>query len=76
MPVPPVQATLPSLTDLHYRGHKKYLEGFLAQIDTPQINCVRIEYFMDQIQVPKLSQLIARTENLKIDRFTHAGGTF
>lgn len=31
---------------------------------------------MEQIQVPELSQFIARTENLKIDRFTHAEGTF
>jgi hypothetical protein len=76
-PASPVQAILPALTGFHYRGHSNYLEDFLAQIDTPQINRVRIEYFMrQQIQVPKLSRFIDRTENLKIYQFTHAEGTF
>jgi hypothetical protein len=76
-PAPQVQATLPALTDFHYRGHSKYSEDFLVQIDMPQINRVRIEYFMQQqIQVPKLSHFIDRTENLKIDQFTRAEKTF
>jgi hypothetical protein len=75
---PTMRTILPALTDFDYRGRSEYLENFLAQIDTPQLNNVWIEYLMRQIQleVPQLSQFINRTENLKIDHFRRAEVTF
>ena len=73
---PPVQAILPALTEFHYRGHGEYLEDFLAQIDTPQVNRVQIEYFIQPIQVSQLSHFINRTKNLDLNQFTCAEVTF
>jgi hypothetical protein len=68
---PPMRAILPALTIFHYRGCSEYLDDFLAQIDTPHIDNLKIEYFMIWIQIPapQLSQFINRTENLRLDRF-------
>ena len=78
-PNPPIRAVLPALARFHYQGCSKYLEDFLAQVNTPQLSHLCVEYFMQQIQlleVPQLSQFIYRTENLKIDHFRHAEVTF
>jgi hypothetical protein len=77
-PDPRMRAILPTLTYFHYRGFSEYLEDLLAQVDMPQLDNVRIEYFMQEIQleVPQLSQFIDRTENLKIDHFRHAKVAF
>jgi hypothetical protein len=52
------------------------LEDFLAQINTPQLNNLRIEYFPDEIEAPQLSQFIDRTASLKLNQFRHAEVTF
>ena len=78
-PNPPTRAVLPALARFHYRGRSKYLEDILAQVNTPQLKHLCVEYFMHRVQsleVPQLSQFISRTENLKIDNFRHAEVTF
>ena len=78
-PNSPTRAVLPALARFHYLGCSKYLEDFLAQVDTPQLEHLRVEYFMQRIlflEVPQLSQFIYRTENLKIDHFRHAEVAF
>ena len=78
-PNSPTRAVLPALARFHYLGRSKYLEDFLAQVDTPQLNHLRVEYFMQRIQlleVPQLSQFIYRTENLNIDHFRHTEVAF
>lgn len=72
---PPIRVILPALSEFHYRGCSEYLEGFLAQVDTPRLNHIKIEYVSVGIQLIralKLSQFVERTENLKLDKFTRA----
>lgn len=69
---PPIRVILPALSEFHYRGCSEYLEDFLAQVDTPQLNHIRIGYVVHDIQALQLSRFIERTENLKLDKFTRA----
>ncbi|KAI9430940.1 hypothetical protein H4582DRAFT_2085898 [Lactarius indigo] len=69
---PPMRSTLPALTAFHYKGHSKYLEDFLAQIDTPRIDDLRIEFFTHEFQATQLSRFLNRTETLKFDQFNRA----
>jgi hypothetical protein len=75
-PGPPTRAVLPALFHFHYRGCGKYLEDLLAQIDTPQLEHLSVKYLTQPTHVLQLSQLINRTENLKIDQFRRATVTF
>ncbi|KAH9161026.1 hypothetical protein EDB89DRAFT_1914129 [Lactarius sanguifluus] len=75
-PDPAMRIALPALTSFHYQGYSDYLEDFLAQIDTPQVDDFRIEYFSDEIQATQLSRFLDRTENLKLDRLNRAKVTF
>ncbi|KAH9029649.1 hypothetical protein EDB85DRAFT_1507572 [Lactarius pseudohatsudake] len=76
-PDPPMRVTLPALTAFHYKGHSKYLEDFLAQIDTPRVDNLRIEYFSTYgIQTTQLTRFLDRTETLKLDQFNRARLTF
>jgi hypothetical protein len=70
-PYPQMRAILPALTRLNYEGRSEYLEDFLTRIDTPRVSFVMIAYFIHQVQASQLSRFIERTENLKIDQFTH-----
>jgi hypothetical protein len=72
----PIRVILPALTEFHYGGRSDYLEDFLAQIDTPQLDEVGIKYVKHYIQALQLSRFIERTENLKISPFTRAEATF
>ncbi|KAH9161341.1 hypothetical protein EDB89DRAFT_739871 [Lactarius sanguifluus] len=69
---PPVRTVLPALSLFHFKGYYEYLEDLLAQIDTPRIDDVRIEYFLEEIRVPQLSLFIGRTKNLKLAQFRRA----
>ena len=69
---PPIRAILPSLTVFYYMGFSEYLEEFLAQIDTPRVDRVEIEYYAHDLQALQLSRFINRTENLKFDQFRRA----
>jgi hypothetical protein len=71
-PDPPMRSILPALTYFSYNGHSRYLEDFLAQVDMPRVDHVRIEYPMHQIRASQLSRFIERTENFKIDQLTRA----
>ncbi|KAH9035491.1 hypothetical protein EDB85DRAFT_2143657 [Lactarius pseudohatsudake] len=71
-PDPPVRTILPALSLFHFKGYYEYLEDLLAQIDTPQVDDVRIEYFLEEIRVPQLSLFIGRTKNLKLAQFRRA----
>ena len=73
---PSMRATIPSLAHFHYSGCGNYLEDLLAHIDAPQLEHVSIKYVTRQMQVPQLSQLINRTENLKVNQFRRATITF
>ncbi|KAH9029654.1 hypothetical protein EDB85DRAFT_2290745 [Lactarius pseudohatsudake] len=75
-PDPPLRTILPALTTFHYRGYSEYLEDILAQIDTPRLYDVRIEYFTHEVQAPELSRFADRTENLKPDQFSRAEVSF
>jgi hypothetical protein len=53
-----MRVILPALTVFHYGGCSEYLEDFLAQIDTPHLDHIRIEYNVvrqPEIQAPQLS---------------------
>lgn len=73
---PPIRAILPSLTVFHYRGYSEYLENFLAQIDTPRVDSVKIEYHEHlrprERQVLQLSRFVHRTEKLKFNLIKRA----
>ena len=64
-----MRAILPALTNFRYRGYYEYLEDFLAQITTPRLDNLRIEYYADDIKASQLSQFINHTENLKLSWF-------
>jgi hypothetical protein len=72
----PIPTILPALTLFHYKGYSEYLEDLLALIDTPLVDNIRIEYFVEVIQVPQLSRFIGRTQNLKNAQFGRAKLTF
>ena len=67
-----MRAILPALTKFRYRGYCEYLEDFLAQITTPRLDDLRIEYFADDIEAAQLSQFVDRTERLKLNQFRSA----
>ncbi|KAH9037709.1 hypothetical protein EDB84DRAFT_1437370 [Lactarius hengduanensis] len=75
-PDPPMRITLPALTAFHYQGYSEYLEGFLAQIDTPRVDDFRIEYLAHEIQATQLTRFLDRTEHLKLDQFNRTRVTF
>ena len=76
MRLPPVTRTvLPALTSFCFDGLFEYFEDLVAQIDTPELNCLQIKY-LDQhevidLQIPELCKFIERSEKPK--RFRRAG---
>jgi len=77
MRLPPVtRIVLPSLTSFYFDGLFEYFEDFVAQIDTPQLDCLGIGYLdQDEVtdfQIPELSKFVDRSEKLKLSRFRHA----
>ena len=75
-PTPPMLAVLPALTKFEFGGDCAYLEDFLVQIDTPQVDDVRIFYYGEEIQTSQLSRFIGRTANLKLAQFRRAEVNF
>ena len=69
---PPMPTILPALTEFQYKGYSAYLEDLLALINTPLVDNICIQYFVEQIQVPPLSRFIGRTKNLKDAQFRRA----
>jgi hypothetical protein len=67
-PHPATWATLPALQFLLVCGGFEYLEDFMAQIDTPQLNALALFFHWHQeviYEVPQLSAFINRSDNLK-----------
>ena len=67
-PHPPLftRVILPSLTNFYFKGHSKYLERIVSQIDCPLLNYSSIT-FSDQLasDTPQLHHFISRTETFK-----------
>ncbi|KAH9168464.1 hypothetical protein EDB89DRAFT_2231821 [Lactarius sanguifluus] len=51
-------AVLPALTEFEFRGGSKYLDELMAQIDTPRVEDVVIEYSELDVQAPQFSEFI------------------
>ncbi|KAH9029660.1 hypothetical protein EDB85DRAFT_1507787 [Lactarius pseudohatsudake] len=69
---PKTRAVLPSLTSFIFEGESAYLEAFLAQVDTPQVDWIHIRYTDDlDFRVTEFPKFIERS-GLKPSRFGHA----
>ncbi|KAH8977212.1 hypothetical protein EDB86DRAFT_1277084 [Lactarius hatsudake] len=60
-PSPQSCAVLPALTKLEFQGGSKYLDELMAQIDTPRVEDVRIEYSELDVQAPRFPEFIKRS---------------
>ncbi|KAH9028379.1 hypothetical protein EDB85DRAFT_1613732 [Lactarius pseudohatsudake] len=71
-------AVLPALTEFGFRGDSKYLDELMAQIDTPRVEDVRIEYSeLDvDVQAPQFSEFIKRSQfrRARVDFSTYDPG--
>ena len=64
--LPRRRSALPALTLFQLKGVSEYLEGFIARIDTPHLDKLRIMFFMDLIfDVPQLHRFTGRTRLLR-----------
>ena len=58
---PPTRTVLPALIRFNFKGVIEYLEDFVARIDTPKLDSLRIHLFMDlMFRIPQLHNFIAR----------------
>ena len=65
-------AVLPSLTSFSFDGGSAYLEDFVARIDAPELNSVKIQFWdPNGYQIPQLSGFLNRTA-LKESRLEEA----
>ncbi|KAH8994398.1 hypothetical protein EDB86DRAFT_1273185 [Lactarius hatsudake] len=55
-------AVLPALTEFEFRGGSTYLDELMAQIDTPRVEDVKIEYSELDGQAPQFSEFIKRSQ--------------
>ena len=62
-PVMVTRILLPALTDFEFTGTSKYLEDFVAQIDCPQLDQIKISYQTGptEFQVTQLIQFFSRS---------------
>ncbi|KAN0116655.1 hypothetical protein V8E52_005799 [Russula decolorans] len=65
-PHPPTRSALPTLTYFEFEGVSEYLEDFVAGIDAPLLDDLRITFFHQLIfDTPQLVQFFARTPNIQ-----------
>jgi hypothetical protein len=65
-PHPPTRSALPTLTYFEFEGVSEYLEHFVAGIDAPLLDDLRITFFHQLIfDTPQLVQFFARTPNIQ-----------
>ena len=65
-PHPLTHSTLPSLTEIQFKGTSEYLEQILARIDAPRLIKLDIKFFNQIIfDTPQLSQFISRIPSLR-----------
>ncbi|KAH9009675.1 hypothetical protein EDB83DRAFT_2557396 [Lactarius deliciosus] len=77
-PPPVTRAVLPALTDFEFYGASEYLGALVSQIDSPQLNKVRVGFlneFVD-IQVAQLFEFIGRSEDPELTQFRHTNVDF
>jgi hypothetical protein len=66
------RVVFPTLTSFLYKGQSAYLDGFVAQINTPRLNSIDIQYSLGfDFQVTELSKFIGYS-NLRPSQFGHA----
>jgi len=77
-PHPVTRTVLPALTFFHYQGSSQYLEGLVAQIDSPQLNQIHIKYLDRDVDFPvaQLSKFVDRSVGPKLSLFRHARVSF
>jgi hypothetical protein len=77
-PPPATRIVLPSLTRFEFKGPSGYLDDLVAQIDSPQLDQIRINYFnqLADFRASQLSQFIDRSVGLWPKFFNHAQFTF
>ncbi len=79
-PFPPTRSVLPALTTFRFRGTNKYLEDFVARIDTPrlcQLDVTFFTFFHDiDFDTPELIKFVNRssTFNVPIEAHVFFGG--
>ncbi|KAH9160962.1 hypothetical protein EDB89DRAFT_816574 [Lactarius sanguifluus] len=64
--LPITRTVLPALTRFYFKGLSGYFEDFVAQIDVPQLDCLRIVYLEQEFtyfQIPQLCKFFDRSEN-------------
>ncbi|KAI9436050.1 hypothetical protein H4582DRAFT_2100110 [Lactarius indigo] len=74
-PILTTRNILPALTRFHFKGLFKYFEDFVARIDAPRLDDLRIECLELEItdfQGPQLSKFLNRSENFKLSQFIQA----
>jgi len=64
-PPPLTRAILPALTSFVFDGVSGYLEDFVARVDTPLLNSLRVIFSGPDFDIPQLLKFIDRTERLK-----------
>ncbi|KAH9977543.1 hypothetical protein BJV74DRAFT_888380 [Russula compacta] len=63
---PTTRAVLPALTDFGFQGVNEYLEDLVARIDTPNLDVLVIDLFMDfMFHVPQLHEFISRAKRTR-----------
>ena len=63
---PPTRAVLPALTDFGFQGVNEYLEDLVSRIDTPNLNLLVIDLFMDfMFHIPQLHKFISRSKRTR-----------
>ena len=72
---PPVtQIVLPALTSFTFIGACKYLEDFIARIESPQLDQIHIFYLDQLFDIPlaQLAKFLDRSIGLKLTQLRHA----
>ena len=65
-PPPPTRTLLPALTDMRFKGIDEYLEGIVAQIDTPLLDTLSTTFFHQlTFDTRQLAQFIGRAPKLE-----------
>ena len=67
---PTTRTVLPTLTSLYFHGVREYLEDFVAQIYTPRLDFICIEYFNQLVdfEIPQLWQFIDHSGSEDLSR--------
>jgi hypothetical protein len=62
---PQSRALLPALTDFHFQGFPEYMDGLVAQIDTPSLEEMEMWLFRREVlQVSELAKFVRRADKL------------